>query len=204
MDKFTIPSTHNPTVTFTGNKDFLETKEPAFSPKRLVLDFVSEMSMLLANFHRKQQRKYRDFANELLNKKDETTGNIPRVSRNRIGISEAIIESILQRLDVFEQECGYLNNSVSLNSLSQHLETNSSYLSRIINHTKGKTFKQYLNELRVQFAYDEMKRNPKLRKYTIEALAHEFGFKSAENFSKKFEGVYRIYPSRYLRDLRKG
>ena len=110
---------------------------------------------------------------------------------------------MLLRLNAFEQQKGYLSTTVSLSSLSKILETNSSYLSKIINHSKGKKFKNYLNDLRVAHAHIELKNNPQQRKYTIEAIAFDFGFKSAENFSKKFKAVYGMYPSRYLRELEK-
>jgi len=118
-----------------------------------------------------------------------------------IGISPEIIASILARLKVFEAEKEYLSQHVSLNEMAKDFETNSTYLSKIINLKKGKNFSQYINDLRIDYAVEELKENTTFRKYTIKAIANECGFKSAESFSKSFYKKHGIYPSYYLKQL---
>jgi AraC-like DNA-binding protein len=65
----------------------------------------------------------------------------------------------------------------------------------------GKNFSHYINDLRIDFAIEELKENSTFRKYTIKAIANECGFKSAESFSKSFYKTYGIYPSFYLKQL---
>ena len=43
----------------------------------------------------------------------------------------------------------------------------------------------------------------KLRKYTIKAIAGEFGFNTSESFSKAFYKKHGIYPSYFLSRLEK-
>ena len=118
-----------------------------------------------------------------------------------IGISPEIIESIMTRLKVFESEKKYLSQRISLNEMAKDFETNSTYLSKIINLKKGKNFSQYINDLRIDYAVEELKENTTFRKYTIKAIANECGFKSAESFSKSFYKKHGIYPSYYLKQL---
>lgn len=116
-------------------------------------------------------------------------------------ISASIIEAILAQLEVFESEEKYRDKSITLNKAAKSFGTNSTYLSKVINLEKDKNFSQYLNDLRVVFAMNEITINPRFRMYTIKAIAEESGFKSGESFSKAFYKIYKIYPSYYLKKL---
>ena len=203
MDKLSITSSNKSSFSIIHERDLLATKESIFLPRKAFFFVISEMSVLLINFHQKRQQKYRDLLDSLNRKIGNGATPKDNSSSKELPISKEIIEGVLLRLHAFEQQKGFLSTTVSLSSLSKILETNSSYLSKIINHSKGKTFKNYLNDLRVAHAHTELINNPQKRKYTIEAIAFDFGFKSAENFSKKFKSAYGMYPSRYLKELGK-
>ncbi len=149
-------------------------------------------------FRRQNQYKKR-FENLMLNTQTEEEEESNEIEE--IGISPEIIASILARLKVFEAEKEYLSQHVSLNEMAKDFETNSTYLSKIINLKKGKNFSQYINDLRIDYAVEELKENTTFRKYTIKAIANECGFKSAESFSKSFYKKHGIYPSYYLKQL---
>jgi len=69
------------------------------------------------------------------------------------------------------------------------------YLFKVINLNKDKNFTTYIHDLRIEYMFQELKDNEKLRKYTIRAIAVECGFTNAESFSKAFYKKYEIYPS---------
>jgi AraC-like DNA-binding protein len=159
---------------------------------------VASFALVLYYFRRQKQYKKR-FENLIANRKPEAedaTNNIEDP-----GISHEIIDDILSRLETFEKQKEFLSQSISLNEMAKLFETNSTYLSKVINLKKGKNFSQYLNDLRVDFAVEELKENSTFRKYTIKAIANECGFKSAESFSKSFYKRNGIYPSYYLKQL---
>lgn len=114
-----------------------------------------------------------------------------------------ITKMIREQLASFKMEQGYLTQDISLQSLAKSFGTNSSYLSKVINGELGKSFSTYISDLRAQYMFQKLKEDPGLRRYTIKALAHESGFKSAESFSKAFYRLYGIYPSYYLTQLNK-
>jgi AraC-like DNA-binding protein len=89
-------------------------------------------------------------------------------------------------LTVFEKDQNYLLSNLKLNNLAKQFETNSSYLSKTINHYKGKNFSQYLNDLRIDFAIKKLKEDKKFRKYTIKAISEDVGFSNSESFAKAF------------------
>jgi AraC-like DNA-binding protein len=118
-------------------------------------------------------------------------------------ISSEIIDAVLKQLTIFQEKQNFRNKELTLNKVAKSFDTNSTYLSKIINLKKDKNFSQYINELRVDFAINELNINPKFRKYTIKAIAEESGFKSGESFSKAFYKKFKIYPSYYLKQLDK-
>ncbi|MCW8980185.1 MAG: helix-turn-helix domain-containing protein [Altibacter sp.] len=117
--------------------------------------------------------------------------------------SNELVENILQSLVAFERNKEYLSQKISLGYLSKRLDTNSKYLSQVINMEKDKSFTQYINDLRVTYAFKKLAADPVFRKYTIMAIAGECGFKTGESFSKAFYKKYGIYPSYYLKSLEK-
>ena len=118
-------------------------------------------------------------------------------------ISDEVIREILDRLEKFETDKGYLSSRISLNSVARSFGTNAKYLSSVVNLNKGKNFSQYLNALRTRYAFDRLREDRRFRRYTIRAIAGESGFNRAESFSKAFYRNFGIYPSYYIRKLEK-
>jgi AraC-like DNA-binding protein len=112
-----------------------------------------------------------------------------------------IAKELVEKLIKFEKERGYLELNLKLIDLADRFDTNSSYLSKTINHYKGKNFSQYLNDLRIQYAVTKLKREKKLRKYTVKALAEEFGFNNSESFAKAFHSNTGLQPSYFIKKL---
>ncbi len=199
MDKLSLTSVNKGAVPYVEKS--VEKLNWTFSAKQVVNDLVSKLSLMLYNFHQNRLTHYKRIVE---NRKGETIEMVRPVAAPRvasISISEQIWNDILVKLELFEIEKGYLNQHVSLNSLAKNIGTNHSYLSKTINSVKGKSFKNYLNDLRIAHAYTELQKDAQLRKFTIEAIAFENGFKSAESFSKKFKEKYDIYPSKFLKTL---
>jgi YesN/AraC family two-component response regulator len=92
---------------------------------------------------------------------------------------------------------------INLNGLAKKLQTNQNYLSRVVNLKMEKNFSQYLSDLRIEYALEELKSNSVFRKYSVKAIANECGFKTSESFSKAFYKEVGIYPSYYIKKLEK-
>ncbi|MEM6719393.1 MAG: helix-turn-helix domain-containing protein [Bacteroidota bacterium] len=114
---------------------------------------------------------------------------------------ESVLE-ILKGLQTFEKKEYYLRQDCTLGFVAKKLKTNTSYLSNVINTYKGKSFKSYLTELRINSALIRLKNDSKLRAYTIKAIAEEFGFKRQETFSKAFKAQTNMLPSKYIKSLK--
>ncbi|MDX1462010.1 MAG: helix-turn-helix transcriptional regulator, partial [Marinirhabdus sp.] len=184
----------------------LEAKHQASQEKVWLIGGVLLFCLGLLGYYIKRQQTYRKRFELLTAKNTQVEREEPVQVKSEkeeegIDISEEIVADILVQLQQFEAEKKYLSPDIKLTQLAKDCNTNSTYLSKVINYKKGKNFSSYLNELRVSYAFKELRDNPTFRKYTIKAVAFDCGFKSAESFSKAFYKTYGIYPSYYSKQL---
>ncbi len=175
------------------------------------------------------QKVYKDRFNEIIAKKDvDITTNLPQEKAldvklssseadfsikpnnffdveyyNKIpGLNPLFVESILNQLHVFEKENKFLDNQISQKMLSESLGTNSTYLSKIINVYKGKSFNHYINDLRIDYIIEFMKNDAKYLNIDVKKLATMAGFTNAFSFSDNFQRKYQIKPSFFIKMMK--
>jgi len=107
----------------------------------------------------------------------------------------------LKDLEKFEQGDLFTKPNCTLSFLAKKLNTNTSYLSQIINHYKEKSYPDYLTDLRIKYVLKRLKDDSLFRAYSIKSIATEIGYKSAKSFSKAFKNATGIYPSYYIKNL---
>lgn len=115
-------------------------------------------------------------------------------------INEEIIENILKRLSLFEKE-KHFKEDVTLDILAKKFETNTSYLSMVINKNKGCSFPSYINNLRIDLAIELLQKEKKYRNYSIKGLAYEVGFSSVQTFSRAFLAKTGVNASFFINEL---
>jgi len=113
-------------------------------------------------------------------------------------IDNLTITRILNDLNAIENSEIFLSQDFNLGVLAKTLNTNTSYLSKIINQHKKKSFKQYLIELRIAALLNNLDKNPIMRKYSIEALAESIGYTNASSFTRIFKNYLGENPSSFL------
>ncbi|PQV48812.1 AraC-like DNA-binding protein [Jejuia pallidilutea] len=190
---------------FKKEKRILERK--LYSRQQLLIasSIMVFILMLFLVFYYKRQKKFKKRLQRLLD------GDLPMVSvpketskiKPLSGISELIVEDVLEKLNAFEASKAYLSKNITLNDLAKEFNTNSTYLSMIINYVKQVNFSSYLKDLRITNAVNSIKKDPSFLKYSMNGLADQFGFTTAESFSKAFREKTGIKPSYFLNELRK-
>ncbi|WP_162820122.1 helix-turn-helix domain-containing protein [Kordia sp. SMS9] len=108
---------------------------------------------------------------------------------------------LLKKLQSFEDKEQFLSKNSSLNEVAKKLKTNTSYLSKLVNAHKGKSFTAYITDLRVNYAIRRLKEDKRFRSYTIDSIAREIGFNRSESFSRAFKNKTGLYPSYYIKNL---
>ncbi len=170
----------------------------------ILLGFVGLAAVFFGIKQVQQKKLYQARFNALVNEPTETQPLEPAADHikgksNALGISTEIVETVLVKLAVFEKEKRYLNPTINSTSLAEEFSTNTKYLSSIINTIKEKSFTNYINDLRIDYIIEELKKNKKLRSYTISSIAEEAGFKTGESFSKAFVKSKELKPSYFIR-----
>ena len=116
-------------------------------------------------------------------------------------VDEKTKRDILNRLAILENDLFFLDHSTSLSSLAGKLETNTKYLSNIINEEKGGNFKKYINDLRIAYIINMSIEDVTYQRYSIEGLADLCGFKSRQTFSDHFLEYAQMRPSVFLKNI---
>lgn len=119
-------------------------------------------------------------------------------------VDESLLLEILEELNMWESQNGFLDSTTSLQSLAKQLETNTTYLSHAINTFKGQNFSSYLKDLRITYAINHLKANPKIvRTHSMIQLAEMYGFSSLTVFGKALKAKIGVTPGAFLRQLSK-
>ncbi len=96
---------------------------------------------------------------------------------------------------IYEEQI-YLNPKLTLTDLALKVGTNRTYLSNYINHELKKTFFDFINSLRLDFA-TQLLLNTNL---TLEVIAEKSGFNSLSTFRRYFMYVHKVSPTVYKRE----
>lgn len=136
------------------------------------------------------------------NKEKKKTIVFNKPQKKDYSINLELEQTLLLELEKFEKSKNYLDSTFNINKLAKQLNTNTSYLSSIVNEKKGKTFKQYITELRINYLITIIQKDSKYKKYTIQALGEEIGYTNASSFSRSFKKFTGLTPTNYLNSLK--
>ncbi|WP_299894286.1 tetratricopeptide repeat protein [uncultured Aquimarina sp.] len=121
---------------------------------------------------------------------------------SELDINQELYDQILSGLKKVEDQEYYLKTECNLYNVAKKINTNTSYLSKVINVHFNKNFNTYINDLRINYAIVRLKNDSKFRSYSIKSIAKEVGYKSADSFSKYFKIHTGLLPSFYIKQLK--
>ena len=120
-----------------------------------------------------------------------------------IQMADTILDEILHHLQNFEDQKAYLRPRITIGALAKKFNTNSRYLSFIVNKNKGKTFVQYINDLRINYLIKRLDEDEQFRnQYTVKAMANEIGFTNSDALGRAFVKSKKERFSKYLKKVR--
>lgn len=195
-----------------SNMDSRETKN--FNPNYILAGILILAVVLLSlvfwyRFQTKQKYNYyTEYIRKLKTKSQTEAPFIPEntaveVSKTNQIIPEKTEQILLEKLLKFESGTDFTQKNMTLNSLAKDLDTNTRYLSEIVNKHKHKNFNTYINELRVNYIIEKLRTEPKFLNYKISYLAEECGFSSHTAFSTVFKSVTEISPKEFITFIKK-
>lgn len=155
---------------------------------------------ILLFFRNRNLLKTYETLNNYLNKKPTPEEGKPSAEQENkgSGLLKESEEQILAGLKKFESSKKFTAKEMSLGMLAAQLNTNTKYLSEVINRHKQKNFNSYINELRINFITEKIKNEPNYLNYKVSYLAEESGFSSHSSFTTVFKSIVGISPIAFV------
>lgn len=177
--------------------------------KLILLGLFVLISVSLIYFfkYRRKKEEYEEVLkvqSEVLN---EQIGKVKELEKKKTSsgpkqeLSKELKKEILTKLVKFEQNLEFLKNDLTLVKASKKLNTNSTYLSRVINEEKKMNFANYVNSLRISYCIKEIDNNKKFRQYSVSSMAQEIGFNNIQSFAKAFSKHMGMNPAEYVKSF---
>ncbi len=109
-------------------------------------------------------------------------------------------KELFERLEhIMDTEKLYRDGNLNVDRLAERLDSNRSYLSRIINEFSGLNFNNYINKYRIEEAVNTL--SDADNNIPLKALAFELGFNNLTTFYNSFQKELGIPPSQYRKKL---
>lgn len=116
----------------------------------------------------------------------------------RSGLSTAQRDRLVGAVtEVMETQMPFCSPDFSLNSLASQVNSNTKYVSQVINDVFKKNFSTFVNEYRVNLACVRLADTAGYGQYSINGIGDSVGFKSSATFSAVFKKMTGITPSVY-------
>lgn len=102
---------------------------------------------------------------------------------------DKIMNSFRQHM---EKEQGFLNPTLTIEEIARMLNTNRTYVSKLVNLYYGMSFRDYLSSKRLEYAKWLMTYEPDA---SLDYIAAKSGFQSSTQFIRKFRETEGITPT---------
>jgi len=119
---------------------------------------------------------------------------------SRSYLTDSQREALMARIqDILDKPDIYCQQDFSLGKLAKMVDSNTTYVSQVINEKYGIAFSNVIGKLRVQEACRRMNDVEHFGNFTIEGIAGSVGFKSRTAFFNSFKRETGLTPSEYQR-----
>lgn len=159
-------------------------------------NLISAQRLLVSKHreHLQQEQKERELRNEYLNAVEATRSPEDKpelLSTQQTEALLAAINSVMEQTDVISDP------EFSLQQLANMVQSNTKYVSWVINTTYNKNFKTYLNDYRIEQASKILVDTDNYGNLTLRAICLMVGFKSTSSFNAAFKRNIGMTPSAY-------
>jgi YesN/AraC family two-component response regulator len=132
--------------------------------------------------------------NNLLETDSEEVDEFSSSKYQKSSLSDEAKSKIISDLEKYMKNKPFFYNNLTIDDVAVAINTNTKYLSQVINEKYQKNFYTYINAFRIDIS-KEMLMNPEFDHYSTEGIAKSVGFNSKSTFYaafKKYTGVTPI------------
>lgn len=126
------------------------------------------------------------------------TKPVKKTKQKRIHIPIETEKVLLDKLKKFENSKKFLSKDMSLAVLAGSFETNTKYLSEIINKHYHDNFNTFINKLRINYIINKLKTDSNYINYKISFLAEDSGYASHSSFATVFKSIVGMSPVTFI------
>ena len=127
----------------------------------------------------------------------------PSRRMRKSNLREELRPNLLEAIrNVMENTLEYTDRDFSLGRLAQLVDSNSKYVSEVINDTYEKNFSNFVNEYRIHLACLRLADDGEYSRYTVKAIGESVGFNSNSTFMSVFRRHTGLTPSMYQSKIR--
>lgn len=113
-------------------------------------------------------------------------------------LSQEQTNRLLERINQVLADVNVISKvDFSLSMLAQMVDSNTKYVSTVINETYHKNFKSYLNDFRIREACRRLCDTDNYGNFTIQTIYQNLGYKTATGFIQAFRKINGMTPSQY-------
>ena len=128
----------------------------------------------------------------------KSTPDIPKESKIIADVHQSMAEEESLRIrfeDLIVTEQLFLKQGIRISDIASMLETNRTYVSRLVNNTYNMSFSDYINTLRIDYAEQYLLHNRDAKQSDIAAAC---GFPNASAFNNVFKKITGVTPKIWL------
>lgn len=149
----------------------------------------------------KFKKRYIILLNKINNEEKRETLQENSILKSTTLITDKTKNILLKKFEKFEKSNKFTKKGLTINTLAHQMNTNTTYLSTVIKEEKNKNFNGYINELRIKYIVNLLRKEPQYREYKTSYLADICGFSSREVFATIFKKETGITPSYFIKKL---
>ncbi|MFL9833977.1 helix-turn-helix domain-containing protein [Chryseobacterium terrae] len=165
--------------------------------KRQKAYFKEIIKELENNKQKEKEQESLEIAEEM--KSDEDAADCSDSKSNVIlDVTKA---ELLKKLEKFEKGKAFTAQHFTISTFASILDTNTKYINSVLKEHYGKTFSEYINDLRIKYILEYLHENPEGCKYKLTHLSELAGFSSHSYFTKVFTKKTKITPSKFISSL---
>ena len=168
--------------------------------QQLMLLLLTALTLICASFWLMYRQKSR-LLTAIVRQNHEALKREESTEQRAQGLTDQKKRDLLMRLEALMQEPqNYCEHLLTKERVSELLDTNRTYLSQVINEAYGKSFTQYINDLRINEAIRRL--DDPTNQRALRLICQDLGFNSQTTFNTQFQSRTGMTPAQYRKKVK--